>query len=180
MRKAIALLIIAISAIAVKAQSDSIGIYSVRDRIVKRMEIIKHNQTRISGALVVYKTKLVYDGATSENHFKGTAHFRIYFSQPHYTLLAKYYMFTPNFSIKDFAVGKLEAKKGSRQLSVGLTNLAGGYVGAKKAENVNVKTTQLREGVYEIEVSGPPGEYCIMQVTNGVGGYNGIFDFTIE
>ena len=39
---------------------------------------------------------------------------------------------------------------------------------------------QLRDNVYEITVTGPAGEYCIMPVLNGTAGYAGVFDFTLE
>ncbi len=72
-------LLIAVSAIA---QTDSVGIYSVRGASVQRVEILKYNQTKISGGLLNKKAKLQFDGAASQNRFAGSATFRLYFGSP--------------------------------------------------------------------------------------------------
>lgn len=50
----------------------------------------------------------------------------------------------------------------------------------EKDKDVKVETKKIRNNVYEITVTAPAGEYCIMPVINGIGGYAGVFDFTIE
>ena len=89
-------------------------------------------------------------------------------------------MFTPSYSVKDFSVGKFEVKKGVRYLTTAKISIIGSTIGAGEAKGVTVQSTKLRDNVYEITVTGPAGEYCIMPVLNGVAGYAGVFDFTIE
>ncbi|MEG1885967.1 MAG: hypothetical protein RR182_06745 [Alistipes sp.] len=58
--------------------------------------------------------------------------------------------------------------------------LGSSSIGASEAKELKMETKQLRPNVYEITVSGPAGEYCIMPMINGAGGYSGVFDFTIK
>ena len=162
------------------AQTDSIGVYAVRGSSVDRIDVINYKQTKISSAVVAGKAKLVFDGAASTNQFKGTARFRLYFGTPSPYDVAKYYMFTPSYSVKDFGVGQFEVKKGMRFLTTASVSILGSKVGAAEAKGLSVQTYKLRDNVYEIVVSGPAGEYCIMPVLNGVAGYSGVFDFGIR
>ncbi len=170
-------LLIAVSAIA---QTDSVGIYSVRGASVQRVEILKYNQTKISGGLLNKKAKLQFDGAASQNRFAGSATFRLYFGSPSPYDVANYFMFTPSYSVKDFGVGKFEIKKGNRYLTTAKVSAFSSTIGAAKVEDIDIDTKQLRNGVYEITITGPVGEYCIMPILNGIGGYTGVFDFAIE
>lgn len=179
MKKIAAFIFTLLWAICVQAQTDSIGVYSVRNSVVNRVEVLNYNQTKISGGLKS-KVKLVFNGTTSTNRFNGSATFRLYFGTPSPYDVAKYYMFTPSYSAKDFNVGKFEVKKGNRYLTTVAVSIIGSKIGAGKAKDVNVEYKQLRNNVYEITVTGPAGEYCIMSVINGVAGYTGVFDFTIE
>ncbi|WP_294610959.1 hypothetical protein [uncultured Bacteroides sp.] len=178
--KTIAIFIVALlAAISAKAQTDSIGVFSVRNGVTNRIEVLNYNQTKISGGFRS-KAKLVFEGATSANRFNGSATFRLYFGTPSPYDAAKYYMFTPSYSAKDFNVGRFDVKKGNRYLTTVSVSIIGSKLGAGKAKDVNVEYKQLRNNVYEITVTGPAGEYCIMSVRNGVAGYTGVFDFTIE
>lgn len=179
MKKIIVFLFALISVAYSYAQTDSIGVYSVRGNTVNRIEVLNYNQTKISGGLKS-KAKLVFDGETSVNRFNGSATFRLYFGTPSPYDVAKYYMFTPSYSAKDFSIGKFEVKKGNRYLTTAAVSIIGSKIGAGKAKDVNIEYKQLRNNVYEITVTGPAGEYCIMPVINGVAGYTGVFDFTIE
>ncbi len=167
-------------AVSAAAQADSIGVYSVRGTAVQRMEIINHGQTKISSGIGRGKAKLAFNGAASSNRFTGSATFRLYFGTPSPYDAAKYYMFTPAYSVKDFGVGKFDIKKGSRYLTTAKISVFGSTIGAAKAEDVIIDAKQIRPNVYEITITGPAGEYCIMPIINGVGGYTGVFDFAIE
>ena len=91
------------------AQSDSIGIYSVTETGLKHLELIKSRQTKVSG-FMVYKAKLQFDGATSDNQFKDKAEFLLYYGEPSAREASRNFMFTPSFTIKDLGVVKLQQK----------------------------------------------------------------------
>lgn len=179
MKKIVVFIFALISAVYSYAQTDSIGVYSVRDNTIHRVEVLNYSQTKISGGLKS-KVKLVFNGVTSTNHFNGSATFRLYFGTPSPYDAAKYYMFTPSYSAKDFSVGKFEVKKGNRYLTTAAVSIIGSKIGAGKAKDIDIEYRQLHNNVCEITVTGPIGEYCIMPVINGVAGYTGVFDFTIE
>lgn len=86
------------------AQTDSIGIYKVDNAGISRIEAARPAQTKISGGLKS-KAKVVFNGASSQNRFSGSATFRLYFGTPSPYDAAKYFMFTPSYSVKDFSVG---------------------------------------------------------------------------
>lgn len=92
------------------AQTDSIGIYKVDNAGISRVEAARPAQTKISGVFKT-KAKVVFNGSSSQNRFKGSATFRLYFGMPSPYDAAKYFMFTPSYSVKDFSVGKFEVKK---------------------------------------------------------------------
>lgn len=85
-------------------------------------------------------------------------------------------MFTPSYSVEDFIVGQFEVKKEKRYLTTATASIVGSKVGVSAAKGVNVEYRQLRDNVYEITVTGPAGEYCIMPVLYGTAGYAGVFD----
>lgn len=162
------------------AQTDSIGVYAVRGSSVDRMEILNYASTKINSGFMKAKAKLEFSGASSANQFSGAATFRLYFGTPSPYDVAKYYMFTPTYSAKDFGVGRFEVKKGKRYLTTATVSIIGGKAGAVSAEDLKIDTRKVRDNVYEMTVSGPAGEYCIMPVINGTAGYTGVFDFTLE
>lgn len=163
------------------AQQDSIGIYAVYDSSRARMDLIKYKQVKVNSAVIAGKAKLVFEGSSSQNRFKETASFLIYFGTPSINDMTKYYMFTTSYSVKDFSIGKFEVKKGNRRLTTMSYSVLGSTFGVKEVDELIVQTAKVRENVYEIRVSGPAGEYCIMPTINGIsGGYAGVFDFTIE
>ena len=92
------------------AQTDSIGIYKVDNAGISRVEAARPALTKISGVFKT-KAKVVFNGSSSQNRFKGSATFRLYFGIPSPYDAAKYFMFTPSYSVKDFSVGKFEVKK---------------------------------------------------------------------
>ena len=161
------------------AQTDSIGIYKVDNECISRIEAARPVQTKISGGLKS-KAKVVFNGASSQNRFRGSATFRLYFgTSPPYDA-DKYFMFTPSYIVKDFSVGKFEVKKENRYLTTASVSIVGSKIGVSIATDVSVEYRQLRDNVYEITITGPAGEYCIMPVLNGTAGYAGVFDFALE
>ena len=161
------------------AQTDSIGIYKVDNAGISRVEAARPAQTKISGVFKT-KAKVVFNGSSSQNRFKGSATFRLYFGMPSPYDAAKYFMFTPSYSVKDFSVGKFEVKKENRYLTTASVSIVGSKIGVSAAKDVSVEYRQLRDNVYEITITGPAGEYCIMPVLNGTSGYAGVFDFALE
>lgn len=161
------------------AQTDSIGIYKVDNAGISRIEALRPAQTKISGGLKS-KAKVVFNGAASQNRFAGSATFRLYFGTPSPYDATKYFMFTPSYSVEDFIVGQFEVKKEKRHLTTATASIVGSKVGVSAAKGVNVEYRQLRDNVYEITVTGPAGEYCIMPVLYGTAGYAGVFDFALE
>lgn len=168
---------------ATKAQTttDSIGVYAVNNGAVTPIELINYSNTKIAKGFMSAKAKLEFSGKTSPNHFKGAAKFRIFFGQPGPDKVMQLFMFTPNYSIKDFGVGQFEVKKDNRLLTTAkVSAFSGGNTGVKQADNITYNVVEVRPGVYDVTVTGAPGEYCIMHTFRGCAGYNGVFDFTIE
>lgn len=176
MKRIALLLIAACLALPVMAQTDSIGVYSVRGTAVDRVEALNYKQTKIT----VGKAKLVFPGATSPHRFTGVATFRLYFGTPSPYEVNKYFMFTPAYSANDFSVGKFEVKNGDRYLTTARVSIYGAMIGASEAKGLTVESVKLHDNAYELTISGPAGEYCIMPIINGAAGYCGVFDFTIE
>lgn len=183
MKKVFIVIALCVCALTSKAQtpSDSVGVYAVNADGINPMELINYKNTKISKGFMSAKAKLEFDGATSPNHFKGTAKFRLYFGQPNPNDMARLYMFMPNYSVKDFGIGRFEVKKDCRQLTTAnMSVFGGGNAGAKQTDKLSYETVEIRPGLYEVTVTGVPGEYCIMHTFRGSAGYGGVFDFTIE
>lgn len=183
--KHILILLLAIigNAVTASAQtaSDSIGLYAVIDGHFSPVDIINYRNIKVSPGFYSAKSKLEFDGATSPHHFKGEAHFRIYFGQPSPYDTARLFMFTPAYTIKDFGFAKFEKKKKSRQLQTGNFGIfRTNTIGATETDLLTYEIKEVRPLVYDIKVKGEPGEYCIMHTFRGSGGYSGVFDFTIE
>lgn len=161
--------------------SDSIGVYAVMGDVIKPVELINYNNVKISRGFMSAKTKLEFNEKTSPTRFKGAAKFLLYFGQPSSYDMAKLYMFTPTYSVKDFGIGKFEVKKGKRLLTTAKVAVFGSInTGAEDSEDIAYDVLEVRPGVYELTITGAPGEYCIMHTFRGGAGYGGVFDFTIE
>lgn len=166
---------------------DSVGIYAIHENEVTQVEKITHQRIKGTGGLGAafsfgiskIKAKLEFKGATSNNVFSQTAKFRIYFGNPPIQEIQKLYMFSSNYSIKDFDVAQFEKKKNCRMLTGVSTSLLGSTVGVESAP-VDVKTTEIRTGVYDVDITAEPGEYCIIFTGGGIAGMGGVFDFTIK
>lgn len=180
MKKILSLLLGSMCATAVYAQTDSIGVYSVRGADIKRVEISKPTGIKISSAIVSAKAKVQFEGEASDEKFNGCATFRIYYAVPSAYDAAKYFMFTPSYSVKDLSVAQFSVKKKSRYLTTSSVSIIGGSLGTQKAKDATIEVKQVRQNVYDITVSGPAGEYCIIPVFNGMASpYGGVFAFTI-
>ncbi len=181
------MLLIATSTYA-QAPADSVGIWADHSEKLERIDKITHQKIKGTGGLgsalsfgvSKIKAKLEFKGATSNHIFEGKAKFRMYFGNPPLQQIQSLYMFTKNYSVKDFEVAQFEVKKNTRLLTGVSTSILGSQVGVSTSDNINVEYNEIRDGVYEVAVSGKPGEYCIMFAANGTGGFGGVFDFTIK
>uniref|UniRef100_A0AB33JP84 DUF4251 domain-containing protein n=1 Tax=Prevotella sp. GTC17262 TaxID=3236797 RepID=A0AB33JP84_9BACT len=168
--------------------SDSVGIYADIDGSYQLMESIKYSGvkanalgTALSYGIAKTKIKVEFAGATSPYVFMGKAHFRIHFGMVPVSKAQRLYMFSSNYTLRDFAVSRFIVKKNKRQLVQGSYSLWGGSnSGLETANDVVVSSTKLNEGVYDVTVNAKPGEYCIVFNINGVGAYTSVFDFTIK
>lgn len=176
MKKAIVILAVILSAITASAQTDSIGVYAYTDDAYKSVTPIHYQQTKIG----IGKAANIFSGSTSSNRFNGAAKFRLFFGSVSPDKLQMYFTFTNSFGIGDYGIGEFKVKKDSRQLSTVRGSIFGMKSGTAKSDNVNVHTDTVRPGVYDITVTGKPGEYCIMVTRDGAGAYYGVYDFTIE
>lgn len=188
MRKFLATCALSILSVCTYAQNDTLGVFAMHGNEMVRMEKITHQAVKGSGGLASMasfglakiKAKLEFKDATSPNQFEGAATLRLYFGKGTTEEMIKNYMFTSAYSIKDFSVAQFEVKKGKRMLTGVSSSLMGSSVGVAEAEDLNITTKEIRSGVYDITVSGKPGEYCLMFTANGTGGFGGVFDFTIK
>lgn len=160
--------------------TDSVGIFAIVDNQVVRMDKISHQAIKGSVGIAKVKSKLQYKGNTSPTHFKGTATFRMYFGTPQTADIVNLYQFTANYSAKDFEVARFDVKKNARLLTGVTASLFGSSVGVASADDLDVTVKELRPKVYDISITGKPGEYCFMFVANGTNGFAGVYDFTIE
>lgn len=188
MKKIFVMLLLCLPLFAIaQVPTDSVGLFAVHDTQLVRMDKITHQKIKGSGGLgaaltmgvAKVKAKLEFKGATSDNHFTNEAKFRFYFGTSSIEQIQNLYMFNTTYSIKDFDVAKFEVKKGNRLLTGASSSLLGSSAGVSSAD-VRITTTEIRKGVYDVAVTGEPGEYCVMFIGGGTGGFGGVFDFTID
>lgn len=187
MKKFILTFILLALSVSLYSQTDTLGIYAVYADGMSKIDRINSQSVKANGlasaftmGLAKSKAKFVFNGETSEHQFTGKAKLRIYFGNVPPEQAAANYMFTLGYSAKDFAVGRFEVKKKKRMLTGVSASILGTSIGAEAAEDVNITTNKIREGVYELTVEGNPGEYCMMFTAVGVSGFTGVFDFTIK
>lgn len=168
---------------------DSIGIYVEINGKYQLLEPLNFSGTKVNalGSALSYgiastKIKHVYDGVTSPYQTTSPAHFRMYFGALSTAKAARYYMFSPAYTIRDFSIAKFEVKKKKQRiLESGKVNIwSGTEMGVKKDEQITMNVQQIKDGVYDIILNAEPGEYCFVFNLNGLGCYNSLFDFTIE
>lgn len=168
---------------------DTVGIYAKMNNGYELMEPLKFSGMKANGlgsaltyGIAKTKMKTEYAGETSPYSFTGKAKFRIYFGIVPTNKIQKLYMFASNgYSIRDVSVAQFKVKKNKRQLTQGSYSLwTGSQTGLKTDDEVKIEAKQIREGVYDVEVTAVPGEYCFVVNKNGMGGYLPVFDFTIK
>lgn len=167
---------------------DSVGIFAIHKSEVVRMNRIGYSKIKGTGALAAaltfglseVKAKYEYNYKTSPNKFKGEAKFRLYFGTPKPEQLANLYMFTLGYTAQNIEIARFEVEKNKRLLTGASASIFGAEVGVSGADGLLITERRLRPNVYELTVTGEPGEYCIVFSFNGTGVYNGVFDFTIE
>lgn len=162
------------------AQEHSIGLYMIKGDTETTVNPIKYKNIKISG--VFNRTaRLEYSGAQSQNRFNGTAKFKFVFGAVNVNNAASHYMFSPSYSITDFGVARFDVKKGKRYLTtMKIKSFGTSSTMAEEVEDIEIKTTKIDNGIYEMEITATPGEYCIMFTSYGTGGYSGVFDFGID
>ena len=173
-KKVILILSLMLSSMMASAQNDSVGVYAYVDGSYKQMEPLHSRGTR-----VIFGTAgNIFPGKESTSRFPGTAKFRLYIPD-HEIIVKSYFPFASKYGIRDFGVVEFVKRSDSRYLqtvSVGLFNVESG---AKETKRVSVSTNTVRPGVYDMVVTGKPGEYCIMLMQAGGEAY-GVFDFAID
>lgn len=158
------------------AQGDSIGVYAFNGSTYEPMRAIHYQKIKIGFGTA----SNVFAGKTSEHVFEKQAKFRLYFGHVPTDRMVECFCFSSDYSIKDFGIGEFKAKKDSRHMGAIQGFLLNVQTGTKLSKNVEVKTNTIREGVYELTITGKPGEYGIMLLRNGVGSYLGVYDFTLK
>ena len=84
-------------------------------------------------------------------------------------------------SVNDFGIAQFEVKKDKRYLAtVKIKPFGTSSTGVKESDRVKATTKELEKGVYIMEITAEPGEYCIIFNSMGTGGYSGTFDFGID
>lgn len=168
---------------------DTVGIYAKTNNGYELMEPLKFKGVKsnalgsaLSYGIAKTKMKTEYSGVTSPYVFTGKATFKIYFGLVPTNKVQKLYMFSASSSsIRDVSVAKFQVKKNKRQLTQGSYSLwTGSQTGLQTDNDVKIDAKQVRENVYDVEVSAIPGEYCFVINSNGMGGYMPVFDFTIK
>lgn len=140
----------------------------------------KYKNIKISGTFS--KTaRLEFADAKSQNRFTGTAKFKFVFGAVNAYHSMTHYMFAPMYSVNDFGIAQFEVKKDKRYLTtVKIKPFGTSSTGVKESDRVKATTKELEKGVYIMEITAEPGEYCIIFNSMGTGGYSGTFDFGID
>ena len=167
-------------ALQASAQTDSTGIYCVTSSSVNRMAKLKYKQMNIHGGLLLNaKITFAFDGSTSTNRFQDTATFRLFLDAEAENGSGKSTSTIP-LSVEDFSIGRFEVEGGKRCLKTKATILLKELIGTKDNQDIDVEIKQIRDAIYELTVSAPPGEYCLIPGKHSTDARKGIFDFTIE
>ena len=174
---------------AYTSAGDTVGIYVIQNGNKELMESIKFTGMKANalGTALTYgiaktKIKVEFADVTSPYIFSGgKAQFRFYFGMVPANKTMRLYMFSNNYSLRDFSVSKFIVKKDKRQLVQGSYSLFSGVsTGVESDNTVKIDHKEIRDGVYDVTVTAQPGEYCFVFTNNGVGAYNTVFDFTIK
>lgn len=160
--------------------ADSIGIYAPTAKGWKRIEPIKSHHSTVNATAFLVQSKLQFAGAKAKLRFDSVAVFRFYFGIPRPEVAGKYYMFMPDKSVNDFSIVEFIKRKNARRLRmINLTLFVGSH-GPGEAGDVSTEVEEIREGVYELRISGAHGEYGITYAANGMAGHSGVYDFGLD
>lgn len=190
MKRTIILTAAIVAAITSLAQvpSDSVGVFAITEGKTVRLEPLNFagTKTNVLGTALTYgiastKIKHTYNGATSPVALSSPAKLRLRFGSVPPAKTMRYYMFSPQYTPRDFSVARFDVKKGKRILTGGKVNIwSGASMGVEQDEAVSISYDEAAENDYVLTVTAPPGEYCLFFSVNGTGVYNTVFDFTIK
>lgn len=168
-----------------EARFDSVGIYAVTNGKLEAMKHIEADENRITPNDFASKWLLTYYGKTSKYSFEGgKAHFRIYFTHDPNSISEYYKMFSSDLTIDDFVICKFKVKGNKREF-IGAKNRQAliGYTHVKSkadvAKDVTVSVRKVSDNVYDMTVSGAPGEY-LLTWNEKKGSSQIVFDFTLK
>lgn len=170
---------------------DAPGLYAMQADGPEQIEAIKYGKIKAGGlasaltfGVAKSKARYIFNGSTSAHAFQGSAALRIVFgSISPLEMSASNYMFTPAYSVKDFAVIQFKAKGNKREITAFEWSIAGATAGVSEAEGVRIEVAEIRNGVYDLKITGEPGEYGVVfngSTPGGFGAAAGVFDFTIK
>lgn len=96
----------------------------------------------------------------------------------------KYEMFTSKYTIDNLMISSLDVKKKEkhRLLNIGSYSelgLSKKKHGASQTQDVSVEIKDLGNGIYDVFVEGPSGEYCLIAQEEGKFPFNTVFDFSL-
>ena len=150
---------------------------------------IKYTKIKSSGGIAAalsygiakVKAKCHYQGGKSPNRIRVGDKFVFKFGDVPDRVTQTYYMFAPNYSIKNFSLCKFDEKKDRRELTtVQIGIWSGTETGTSECRDVSFEVTTVAPGIYEATItSAYPGEYCFVFADNGEGAYQSVFDFSI-
>ncbi len=135
----------------------------------------------LSYGIAKVKAKCHYQGGKSPNRIKVGDKFVFKFGEVPAQAAQTYYMFAPNYSIKNFSLCKFDEKKDRRELTtVQISAWSGSETGTPECRDVSFEVTTVAPGIYEATItSAYSGEYCFVFADNGTGAYQSVFDFSI-
>lgn len=164
---------------------DSVGIYAVTNGKMEAMKHVNAYENRVIGNDISPKWVLSYTGRTSNYNFEnGKAHFKIYFTHDTNSISDYYRMFSNELTIDDFIIGKFKIKGNMREFigakhSQSLIGYSHVKSKADEAKDVTVSVNKISDNVYDMTVTGEPGEYLLTWNEKN-GSSQTVFDFTIK
>jgi len=167
---------------------DTIGIYADSLGVMVPMQPTKIDGSGVKNLnTAIVKAKLVsyLPGITGKFRFPSCkAHMRLYFSNKKENLSEKYEMFTSKYTIDNLMISPLDVKKKDKQrlLNIGSYSelgLSKKKHGASQAQNVSIEINDLGNGIYDLFIEGPAGEYCLVAQEEDKFPFNTVFDFSL-
>lgn len=93
-------------------------------------------------------------------------------------------MFTSKYTIDNLMIASLDVKKSKKQrlLNIGSyseNGLSKKKHGASQAQGISFEVNDLGDGIYDVFIEGPSGEYCLLAQEEGQFPFNTVFDFSL-